>query len=193
MTTTPIVFYLHGMIVETQGASARHPEYGQYEYENILETFREKGFRVISEIRPENTDVEAYADKIVSQIDSLLKDGISPQMITVIGASKGSMIAMVTSTKLQNELINFVFMAACNEWVKENLRLNLCGRILSVYEASDDIGKSCRDIMNDSECHGEFKELELSTGRKHGFIFSPLAEWVDPSVLWIRSAFAIEE
>lgn len=92
------VFYLHGRIVEVQGAKAYSKQFGNYEYNNILEALRDKNVIVISEIRPSDTKVIPYAKKIRSQIDSLLNKGISSNNITVIGASKGSMIAMQVSS-----------------------------------------------------------------------------------------------
>ncbi len=179
-----VLIYLHGMIVENQGKNAHHPEYGDYEFDNIIATFREKGFDVLSEVRPPNTDISTYADQVVKQVNELIEGGTSPSNITVLGASKGSMIAMVASTRLQRENVNFIFMAACNEWTATNLNLRPCGRILSIYEESDEIGRSCGKIVGTNECVTDYKEIVLKTGKKHGFLFKPLAEWVEPSVEW---------
>src|SRR4051812_10850128 len=69
------IFYLHGKIVEDQGANAVDTVrgFGAYQYENILAVFRKEAFVVISEIREKNTDVEVYALKIKEQVDSLIK------------------------------------------------------------------------------------------------------------------------
>ncbi len=186
MEEKPVLFYLHGMIVENQGANARHPEYGSYEYENILESFRSEGFHVISEIRPANTDINDYATKVVAQINELIEQGTDPGQITVVGASKGSMIAMVASTQLRRNDVNFVFMAACNEWSANNLSLSPCGRILSIYEESDEIGRTCDQIVGARDCVSEYKEIRLENGMKHGFLFKPLPEWVEPAAAWAR-------
>ena len=45
------LFYLHGYIVESQNTRPVHPEFGPYEYAQILNTFKESGFVVISEAR----------------------------------------------------------------------------------------------------------------------------------------------
>jgi hypothetical protein len=174
------------MIVENQGAEARHPEYGKYEYEQILQTFRDRGFRVNSEIRAANTDISGYADHVVTQIKELVERGVPAGRITVVGASKGSMIAMVAATRLQMPEVNFVFMAACNEWTASNMNLAPCGRILSIYEQSDEIGRSCHAIIGDRECVSGYKEIQLETGQKHGFLFKPLEEWVEPVIKWAK-------
>jgi hypothetical protein len=178
------LFYLHGMIVEDQGASAVHPEYGPYQYDMILETFRKEGFEVRSEIRDKGTDVIKYAENVTKEIQRLMEEGIPPEQITVLGASKGAIIAMFVSGKLGNDKVNFVFMAGCNEWVADNYSLNLCGNILSIYESSDTIGKSCKDILNKSSCKPLYIEVELNTGKKHGFIFTPMPDWVNPAIQW---------
>src|SRR5689334_21666657 len=52
------LFYLHGLIVENEGVRPTSPKFGVYEYEEILETFKNRGFIVISEPRPKGTDPE---------------------------------------------------------------------------------------------------------------------------------------
>lgn len=56
------LFYLHGRIVEEQGAEAVSEQFGPYAYREILQAFSDRGFSVRSEVR-ENTDVHEYADR----------------------------------------------------------------------------------------------------------------------------------
>lgn len=63
------VFYLHGAIVESQGADAVSPPFGAYRYNDIVEAFRKEGFIVKSEVRKPDTQVKSYAQVIVSQIN----------------------------------------------------------------------------------------------------------------------------
>jgi hypothetical protein len=185
------LFYLHGMIVENQGADAVSPEYGKYEYRNILKAFSDEQFTVISEVRARNTDVETYAHKVVQQIDSLLKRGTRPQNITVVGASKGCVIAIYVSSFLKNKDVNFVFLAGCfSSLAGESNGINFCGNILSIYEHSDDIGRSCAELKKrSSQAVPHYKEIELNTGLKHGFLFRPLKEWVVPATKWARNNY----
>lgn len=182
------LFYLHGRIVEEQGAEAISERFGPYAYREILQVFADRGFVVRSEVRGKNTDVHAYADWLNGQIKKLIDVGVAPQRITVVGASKGAVIAMLTSTKLQNPAVNFVLIAGCSDWVEENLTINLCGRILSVFEKSDEIGRSCQPIFGASSCKPVTQEIELNTGKEHGVLYRPLPEWVEPTVRWARSA-----
>jgi len=179
------VFYLHGQILEDQGLAAVNPEYGPYEYAAIVNQFAESGFTVISEVRAARTDVAQYADSVAAQVNRLLLAGVARDHIAVVGASKGAMITMLTSTRLTAP-IRYVILAGCNDGSRQRLAPRLHGDVLSIFENSDTIGRSCGPIFGDSPALGKHKEIELHTGRKHGFLFHPLTEWVGPAVSWIR-------
>ncbi len=182
------LFYIHGRIVEIQGENAVDTQngYGSYEYNKIINTFKKNGFRVISEVRPADTRVLPYAKKVAHQIDSLIFMGVSAGKITVVGASKGSLIAMITSSLLKNRNINFVFLAACNSYsFKRYPKLKFYGNILSIYEKSDRIGRSCDSFKARSMTTiNHYKEIALNTGKKHGFLFKPLPQWIYPAIQW---------
>ena len=182
------IFFLHNKFIEDQGLEGVHPEYGRTEYKETVQAFEKQGFIVVSERRPKNTEVKSYALKVLGQIDSLLKKGIPPSHITVIGTSKGGYIAMEVSSQLKNPEVNFVFVGCCSGAEPTAVpEFNFCGRILSIYEKSDVVGRSCQNLKNQSTYSvSDFKEIELHTGLKHGFLFKPLKEWVDPSVAWAR-------
>ena len=103
------MFYLHGKIIEDQGLPAISPDYGEYEYIEILRALSQYNFVVISEQRAKNTNVESYARKIVREIKILLDSGVPAQNITVVGASKGAAIAVLVSHFLENHEVNFPF------------------------------------------------------------------------------------
>ena len=92
------LFYLHGKIIEDQGLPAVSDEYGEYQYIEILETFSEYGFTVISEVRPRDTDSFTYAEHVIAQINDLLAADVPAEHITVVGASKGAGIALLVSS-----------------------------------------------------------------------------------------------
>src|SRR5690348_1398109 len=143
------LFYLHGKIVEDQGIPAVDTVngFGTYQYEDILNTFKGAGFTVLSEVRQKNTDPVEYAHKMVNQIDSLIKNGVDANNITVVGASKGAIISMLISSYLKNKDVNFVLLAGCmNNLLQAFPDIQFCGNILSIYEKSDDIGHSCADF-----------------------------------------------
>ncbi len=189
--TEKYLFYLHGKIVEDQGAKAVSPAFGVYQYQEILDAFKKEHFNVLSELRKKNTDVQEYALHVSEEIDSLLKKGVAPQNITVVGASKGAVIAMYVSTFLKNKNINYVFLAACNDGNFESFPdINFYGNILSIYEKSDNIGESCTRFRNKSSATiSHYKEVAINTGLQHGFLFQPLPQWMNPAVKWANGDY----
>lgn len=182
------LFYLHGRIIEDKGARAVHERHGVYEYEKILETFKAAGFVVISEARAKDMDVGQYAAKVVAQINALLKAGVAPRAVTVVGASKGSGIAMHVSSLLKHKDVNFVIMAGCGEQTLKNPALNLYGRVLSIYDASDEGVGTCKSLFARSEGLNQRKEIEINLGLGHGFLYRPHKEWIEPAVEWAKQS-----
>ena len=176
------LFYLHGRIVE-QSRRPTHPQNGIYEYDQILDTFKQKGLIVISEQRKKDTDIATYGKKVAGQIKQLLAAGVKPDHITVVGASQGSWMAMIASTHLKNRKVNFVIIAGCAADEGFLNMVNLHGNVLSIYERSDLAG-SCKKYQADATGLGEYKEVELNTGLRHGFIYRPIKEWIEPTVAW---------
>lgn len=177
------LLYLPGYIVESGNTRPTSPKFGVYEYQQILETFRRSGFAVISEARKKTSDIEPGAVKVAEQVRLLLRAGVPPQQITVVGASQGSWIAMLASTYLKNPRVNFVLIAACSAEEGFLKLINLHGKVLSIYEKSD-LAQSCQSYRTDATGITEWREVELNTGLKHGFLFRPMKEWTEPTVAW---------
>jgi hypothetical protein len=189
----PYLFYLHGRIIEDQGIPAISPDYGEYEYESILETLNGYGFVVLSEQRPINTDGVKYARKVSGQVTALLEAGVPAKNITVVGASKGAYIAIYVSHFLENEDINFVIMGICHPDVVEDFmqaQVFLFGNVLSIYDSSDDFAGSCQDLFSFSDGKGisKYDEVVLEIGTGHGILYKPLDEWILPTVQWANNS-----
>ncbi len=184
------LFYLHGRIIEDLGIHAVSDEYGPYQYEEILDRFRDAGFVVISEPRPPRTEVVDYARRTVGQIESLIESGVPPQNITVVGASKGAYIATLTSHLARNRDLNFVLLATCHPDSVEHMKANqidLWGNVLAIRDRSDwELAGSCEDAFAFSEGIGRHEELVLDIGTGHGILYKPLDEWVIPTIEWAR-------
>ena len=176
------LFYLHGRIVEDD-RRPKSPQFGFYEYDQILETFRARGFVVLSEQRPKGTEIEKYAVKVAKQVEDLLKAGASPRQITVVGASQGSWIAMLASTHLKNRDLNFVFIAGCSADTDFLKMIDWHGNVLSIYERTDRAG-TCEKLRADATGLTQYEELVLNTNLRHGFIYRPLKEWIEPTIAW---------
>ena len=183
--TTRYLFYLSGYIVEAGNRRPTSPRFGVYEYDQILESLKRGGFVVISEARKQDREIEPYAKKVEAQVRHLLKAGVPPKHITIVGASQGSWIAMLASTYLHNRDLNFVFIAACSAEPEFLNTINLHGDVLSIYEKTD-LPKSCQDYRADATGINEWKEVALNTGLKHGFIYRPMPEWIEPTIAWAK-------
>jgi hypothetical protein len=183
----PAIYYLHGKIVEDLGPRGVSPRHGAFDYPGILTALRsDGGIEVISEVRPKDTDPSAYADKLVVEIRRQIAAGTPPSRITVVGASKGSVVASLVSTRLKEPGVRYVLMANCNDWLIREMKPRLTGEILSVYEASDDIGQSCRPLVALSPGVTKFEEVRLETGLGHGIVYRPLEQWVKPAIAWAK-------
>lgn len=184
------LFYLHGGVVTALGNNAvspAMPEWGRYEYLNILDSLHKRGFNVISENRKESVDDSVYVNKIASQVDSLLQAGVRAENILVVGASAGAHIALAASAKVQHKDIRYAILGACwPETYKNYLAAKLYGRFISIIEVSDPHGTCSRIFKNRDET--TFREITLHTGLSHGFIFKGYREWIDPITEWSGSS-----
>ena len=180
------LFYLHGRIIEDQGPAGVSPRFGRYDYPGILAAFRARGFEVRSEVRPADTDVNAYAARVAGEIEALVARGVPPSHITVVGASKGAVITALVSTRLARPGVRYVLLANCNDWLIRTHDPNLTGEVLSIYEASDEFGGTCRPLADRSPRLQRFEEVRLETGLGHGMVYRPLPAWVEPAAAWAR-------
>lgn len=183
------MFYLHGKIIEDQEIPALSAEYGEYEYQPILDKLGSYGFVVISEQREKNTDGVEYAKRVTEQIETLLEAGVRAKNISVVGASKGAWISVYVSHLLDNDEVNYVIIAICNP---ENLELFiqdqifLYGNVLSIYDLSDELAGSCHELFFRSEGKGvsNYEEVVVNVKTGHGMLYKPLDEWIIPIIQW---------
>lgn len=179
-----IIIYLHGQIIETLGPKAKDTVngYGEYRYFDILDSLRGRGFVVMSEVRKKNTDAKEYAKKVVKQIDSLMKLGIPATAITVVGASKGAVIAMLVSTLLSDNRVKYVFMGGCGSHLFTTYpEIKFHGKVLDISEESDTEHSGPCDPLQIRAAPGEEYSIDiLKTGLRHGFFYRPIKAWLDP-------------
>jgi hypothetical protein len=180
--------YLHGQIVEDEGPRPTHPQFGVYEFREILDRFAEAGFEVIGEKRSPGTVPSDYARTVRAQVEGLIAGGVPPENITVAGFSKGGGIAILSALELDDPRINYVFIACCGPWLDRLIASGdetIRGRMLSIYEASDEVG-SCSELFALASDDSVIAEIELRLGGGHGAFFRPHPEWIDPVVSWAR-------
>ena len=191
----PYLFYLHGAWIEEHGLSAAHPDYGRYEYGEITRALSDRGFVVISEARLHRVDPAAYAQLVARQVTALLEKGVPPAHITVIGHSKGAGMVLLLASMLENPAIQYVVMAGCQKLgtpARQDYEVflrtrapSLQGRILSLYDRSDQLMATCGEAFaRASPARLESREMVLETGRGHGLFYTPDPVWIDPIVAW---------
>ncbi|MEZ4838010.1 MAG: hypothetical protein R2782_02550 [Flavobacterium sp.] len=179
------IYYLHGRIIEIQGKNAISEEYGKYEFDSIVKAFSAPDHVVIAEVRTENVDYIDYANKISKEIDSLITTGVQPTDITIIGASKGAIIASHISNKNLNP-VNYVLLAGNNEYQEQNNDWKFHGQVLCIYDLSDSIAGKNYNYWENKENHtNKFEQIELKTHLGHGFLYKPIKDWIEPTKKWI--------
>jgi hypothetical protein len=182
----PVIIYLHGQIIEDSGPTPTHRRFGLYDYPAVVEALGTRGATVLSEVRESGTNISDYAGTVVGQIERLLSDGVSPERIVVIGFSKGGAITLQVSRLLQLPEIRYVPLAACSSWLKSYPQFQISGNVFSIYEKSDELAGSCRELAENSSGLSSFEETMITTGKEHGAFYLPNAEWVDPVLDWIH-------
>lgn len=186
-STKHYLFYLHGLIVEVAGIRPKSEEHGYYEYEQILEQLAREGFIVISEAREKDTQVQPYAEYLATQVKKLLAAGVPQSNITIVGASKGGIIAAYASSMLRAKEINFVFLAGLFEKCLVDENLTLHGKVLSIHDSSDTLSMKPDAYFERSSGQGTFEKVVLSEGLGHGVIYQPYREWLDPMLKWLKA------
>jgi len=186
---TKHVFYLHGRIIELQGVDAVSEQFGKYEYLSIIDSLKVTQANIHHNVRAADVDFQAFCEKTSSEIDALVNSGVEPSDITVIGASKGAVMAMCISN-MNEHPINYVLLAANNDYIQRENQWNLHGRILGIYERSDVIaGKDYQHWINMSTNAITFKQMEINTQLGHGFLYKPIDEWMIPTKYWISNKY----
>jgi len=175
-------------------ARPRHPQFGYYELDKILDAFRSRGFVVSGEIRPKTATVSDSADRVVEQVRKLLDSGLPAGDVTVVGASMRAEIALLAPARLQNPEVRFAIPGAC---LSESVTGVVAeegegpsGRLLTVREASDEFTGTCPGWKQDPEGAPSLvvREIVIHTGLHHGFLYRPLPERLSPVVEWVDGA-----
>jgi acetyl esterase/lipase len=183
------VIYSHGLIVEGTDPRPVSPKFGQYDFPGIKQAlFSGGGFNLIAYQRPKNTDFAAYVETLKSWVHRLVKAGVAPGRITLVGFSRGGQLTAFASSDLASVGINTALLAICQNGDFDRdppgPHLILGGNLLSIYETSDQLG-SCRKLAARSHL-ASFKEVAISTGKGHGAFFQPLKDWLQPLKAWIE-------
>jgi pimeloyl-ACP methyl ester carboxylesterase len=165
--------------VETKGVNA------DCKYYDILKAFSDKGFTVISEIRPKDVSVIEYGKKAAADVHKLLDAGVPPEKITVAGHSKGGVIVLQVAAQLKNPKISYAILAGCSIKGLEKGYPDfdkLKGNFLSLYASSDKIAGSCGPAFSQAREGFSVKEVILDNPGGHQLFFKPADLWIEPVI-----------
>jgi Lipase (class 3) len=181
---TRYLIYLHNQFLETAAPGEAHPQFGAYEYNEILDALADRRLTVIAERREADADPAVWADRTVRQVRRLIGAGVPANAITVVGFSKGGAIAILASAALAEDEVNFVVLGACGRWIELRPDLVPHGRLLSIVEASDELAGSCRPLLDRASAGSVTREIKLELGGGHGAFFTPRQAWIEPTLEW---------
>jgi len=176
--------YLHGAILENKPKNPISPRFGPYRYREILDALTARGFRVVFEPRPARASVTRWAEHIAVELQRLIDAGVPASNLTVVGFSKGAVIAVLASGKIENEDINWVIEAGCGRWIERFPTVVPHGRILSIYDRTDTMAGSCSELFSRMSTQDRTDEIVLELDRGHGAFYSPDPAWMKPCVEW---------
>ena len=179
------VFYSHGFIVEGTNERPVHKAWGVYDFPAVKKALVDKDHHLIAFHRAKKTEPYQYAKSLANQVRKLIKAGVGAENITVMGFSRGGAITIATSNELANSKVNFIILAGCGGFIAKNPAMKLHGRVLSIYETSDQVG-SCQYVVDRSKAISTFEEIAISTGKSHGAFYRPIDEWLTPVKQWLK-------
>ncbi|PLX33190.1 MAG: hypothetical protein C0600_00995 [Ignavibacteria bacterium] len=188
-TARHYMFYIHDNVVHAGDVRPSHPEFGTYEYEEIVNRLSTEGFSVISYPREKGAHPYLYAQETAEQIRHLIAEGVPAAHISIVGAGSGGTIAILLCTILKNKDLNVVVLSTCTEryvafWTQNDE--TLCGNVLSIYHADDKAGAPCRPFLEacSKSVVSQYREISLGGDSPIGFYYKDALDWVMPTILW---------
>ncbi len=188
------MFYIHDDIVDARDLTPSHPEYGRYEYEEIVNRLSTEGYSVISYPREEGAHPYLYAEETAEGIRRLQRAGVPTGHISVVGAGRGGAIAVLILKEMQEPGINVVLLNACSDaftrfWIGNDELIS--GTVLSIFHPGDGEKCSCAEYLK--QCGSErvplWREIDLGEKSSPGFYFRPGVDWVLPTLLWASGKY----
>lgn len=179
------VFYSHGRIVEGTNPTPINTRWGLYDFPKIKAALTSEQYNLIAYHRAKNTKPRDFAHKLANDVKSLIKQGVKPENISLVGFSRGGEITILASSYLKLPTINIVLLGTCNSFMKGHAEFTVVGNVHSIYETTDGNG-SCQFLVAQSAQVKNMQEIAISTGKEHGAFYLPLAEWVVPVKAWLE-------
>lgn len=178
------VFYSHGLIVEGGNPTPVSARWGMYDFVKTKAALSDSHYNLIAYHRAKNTSAKAFAKKLVQDVNLLIKLGVKPENITLLGFSRGGDISILARRGIASKKVRLALLASCPNFMKNNADYQVYGNVLSIYETSDSVG-SCQFLIDQSRHVDSFKEISITTGLEHGAFFTPKSQWLTPLKAWL--------
>src|SRR5260370_31948056 len=111
---------------------------------------------------------------------ALLVKKVTQEEIAVIGAAKGSEVAMVVSVYAANDVVRLVLMANCNDDVLQRFKIDLHPAVLSIYDEGDAFGGTCRAFFAPATGLSRQKQIGTHLPIGHPLLYQPPPAWMAP-------------
>jgi len=180
------VFYTHGLLLEGQNVKPEHERWGVYDFLAVKKALSDPQYNLIAYHRPKHTIANQFAEKLATDVKTLLDHGVKPENITLLGFSRGGEITLLANSKLRQDKVNTILLAVCGDYVKGHEEFQPYGNLFSIYETSDFAG-SCEYLQDRTRQLNSFIEKSINTGKEHGAFYQPLPQWLDQVKRWILS------
>lgn len=200
------MFLMFGLQTEILGPDSYNQMYQKrYETTALAKAFSERGYTVITEIRPRNTVEEDYSNKITTQVRQLMKQGVKPENIVVAGHSKGAVMTLVAAGMLSEASLKFVVMAgyalpSTTRIANVNPRQLYTGFIekyapkaqgsmLSIYDKEDHEFQTCQEYGQAAaglKLTEKVVDSGSAPGKGHAAFYTPDSRWLDIVVDWLK-------
>ena len=200
------MFLMFGLQTEFLGPDSYNQMYQKkYETTDLSKAFSAQGYTVISEIRPRNTLVENYSNKVSLQVKQLIAQGVKPENIVIAGHSKGAVITLISAGILSDARLNFIVMAGCAlpttiKIANENPRKTYVdliekyaakaqGRMLSIYDKEDHEFQTCQEYLKAApglKLTEKIVDSGAAPRKGHAAFYSPDPKWMNFVVDWLK-------
>lgn len=173
---------------EAVGADATHLVYlpsraAGVDHLALIDAFGERGFTVHTLAFAGESDA-GYARRIAKHVRALMREGVPPERITVVGAGSGSPVAALTSAATGHRRVNYVLLGQCDRTLRDEYRFRMSGRVLGMRADSDDSSHSCRPLWQDAPKVGERRDFVIASPLGARLFDQPREEWMQPLARW---------
>lgn len=172
-----------------QGSNQPHLLYlpdnsSRVDHTAIIQAFESEGFIVDTYAYTNESRVD-YAHNIADRIHGLIREGVDPAKISVMGAGWGSDVALLASAVTGNRQVNYVVLGSCNSELKDQPGMHLTGNVMALHDAGT-TSQSCRPLFTGSPRLSARRDIKLSSSFGGALFDTAHSEWTKPATEWMR-------